>query len=468
MNTKSHLCPSDLNSSTDYLCVDCVGSNTLKTIISKHNNSNICSICDVKKITLDAASIANLVEIEIDRKYLFISIENFDNHFDILKSDFDSLVDEEYTIIDIIQKIAMVNGDAADIIQNSLYEKHKEIGNENPFHYNAYYTIKRDSYEDIKMVSWSNIKSSVVEENRFYNRKMKTVLDDISCHIEKYQIFDGESMIHHVEPYDPFFSIFRARYFDASEDLESALIEPEKELGPPPTQRANSGRMNATGVTVFYGATNPQICLAEVRPPVGSVVVIAEFEITRHIKLLDIEHLKSVYIDQDDFSNSNSRRPDKLNFIRNLNNQIIKPIVSKNTNFEYLMTQVISDYISGLSYLGFDGIIYKSSQSNSRSGKNVVLFNKSSTVQSISQRDRKNLFQRLSIIQYPIFSKSRLIRLQRNYERKKRSANDIIQEESVLKINLDSIRMSVVDGVKFDFKSDSDERVVNSPSILWK
>ena len=39
--------------------------------------------------------------------------------------------------------------------------------------------------------------------------------------------------------------------------------------------------MNAQGIAVFYGAGDVETALAEVRPPVGSRVVTAEFEIIR-------------------------------------------------------------------------------------------------------------------------------------------------------------------------------------------
>jgi len=36
--------------------------------------------------------------------------------------------------------------------------------------------------------------------------------------------------------------------------------------------------MNAGGIAVFYAATAPKVALAEVRPPVGSKVLIGRFE----------------------------------------------------------------------------------------------------------------------------------------------------------------------------------------------
>ena len=46
------------------------------------------------------------------------------------------------------------------------------------------------------------------------------------------------------------------------------------------------GRMNAAGISVFYGATDDETAIAGVRPPVGSWVATATFEVIRPLRLL--------------------------------------------------------------------------------------------------------------------------------------------------------------------------------------
>jgi len=62
-------------------------------------------------------------------------------------------------------------------------------------------------------------------------------------------------------------------------------MRPDRDMGAPPSSLPAAGRMNAKGISTFYGATDPQIALAEVRPPVGSQVAIAYFEIIRPLRL---------------------------------------------------------------------------------------------------------------------------------------------------------------------------------------
>ena len=82
-------------------------------------------------------------------------------------------------------------------------------------------------------------------------------------------------------------AVYRARFFQSDDKLEVALTRPDKHIGPPLSAFANAGRMNAHGISVFYGASDPMVALAEVRPPVGSKVAVARFEIVRPIRLLD-------------------------------------------------------------------------------------------------------------------------------------------------------------------------------------
>jgi hypothetical protein len=40
------------------------------------------------------------------------------------------------------------------------------------------------------------------------------------------------------------------------------MKRPDEEIGPPPPSLAVAGRMNAAGIAVFYGATDPSVALS--------------------------------------------------------------------------------------------------------------------------------------------------------------------------------------------------------------
>ncbi|MDX7018912.1 RES family NAD+ phosphorylase, partial [Klebsiella aerogenes] len=54
--------------------------------------------------------------------------------------------------------------------------------------------------------------------------------------------------------------------------------------------------MNAKGISVFYGATSKTNAVSEVRPPVGSFVVVSEFRVLRPVRLLDLTVLGRVAV----------------------------------------------------------------------------------------------------------------------------------------------------------------------------
>src|SRR3546814_20534128 len=68
--------------------------------------------------------------------------------------------------------------------------------------------------------------------------------------------------------------LLRARVCQSERSLIDALQHQERFIGAPLEDIGASGRMNAAGLPSFYGATEALEALAEVRPPVGSWVVI--------------------------------------------------------------------------------------------------------------------------------------------------------------------------------------------------
>jgi hypothetical protein len=124
------------------------------------------------------------------------------------------------------------------------------------------------------------------------------------------------------------------------------------------------------------------VALAETRPPVGSRVMIGRFQITRPLKLLDVEALRSIYVEGSIFDPTYIERLKKAKFLASLSSQITKPVMPDDEPFEYLVTQGIADYLATKKEPNLDGIIYRSVQ-HGRSKRNVVLFHRSARVESL-------------------------------------------------------------------------------------
>jgi hypothetical protein len=77
--------------------------------------------------------------------------------------------------------------------------------------------------------------------------------------------------------------LYRARTCDSSSRLNEFYTQPFKK-GPPPAEQARAGRMNVEGVVVFYGATDPDTCLAEMRPALGGDTALIELRTTKSLR----------------------------------------------------------------------------------------------------------------------------------------------------------------------------------------
>jgi hypothetical protein len=140
--------------------------------------------------------------------------------------------------------------------------------------------------------------------------------------------------------------------------------------------------MNARGISVFYGANDQGAAVAEVRPPVGSQVVVARFEIIRKLRLLDLTALSNVRVTGSIFDPRLAGLMGRAVFLRSLSRRITKPVMPDDEPFEYLATQAVADFLSTESSMQIDGIIFPSVQA-SGDVLNVVLLHKASRVETL-------------------------------------------------------------------------------------
>lgn len=167
--------------------------------------------------------------------------------------------------------------------------------------------------------------------------------------------------------------LYRARVITSASKFKEMLADPLKHIGPPPAADARAGRMNAEGVSVFYGSLKANTCLAEMRPAIGSDIALIELKTTRKLRVLDFSRLdsarssKNLSFFQPDFRVETARRQ----FLSLLHTLIAQPITPGRES-DYLITQTMAEYLSHVAKPAFDGIIFQSAQQ--RGGTNVVLF----------------------------------------------------------------------------------------------
>lgn len=353
------------------ICAGCVGEAYLKSEIRSEGQKRKCSYCGKTRKCMQLDELCHNVA------------RAFDDHFEPGGYGYDGEPIGE-SVVDVIQDAAVVEYEPACDLQCVLEDEFGPVGKdalieENWYGSEIYYQEKGVTiYEH--MEEWHRFRQSLLTEARLFNSEAETILEHIFDGIEAYGKRHGKQVIVDAGPGQTIKSFFRARVFHSDEKLQAAIARPDIELGPPPSRYAMAGRMNAHGIGVFYGATHRGVAMAEIRPPVGSRVLLGRFEIIRPLRLLDVGAMGAVQARGSIFDPNFVKELERAAFLGTLSGRITQPVMPDDETSEYLVTQAIADYLATRADLALDGILYPSVQQSGKLKRNVVLFHKSSRV----------------------------------------------------------------------------------------
>lgn len=368
------------------LCSACVGESFLQAEIDAHGEDAICSYCGSVGKTFSIEEMADRVETAFEHHFRRTADQPSGFEYAMMKEgDYDWDREGDRTT-DMIGGTAEIDEEPAEDIRAFLEDRHwdmemAQMGEEGPFDADTQYVQASPNDVELK-AEWLDFERKIKMEARFFNRSAQAVLTSIFDGLADHQTWDGKEIIVQAGAGTKLTGLYRARVFQSDEKLQLALEHPDKEIGSPPHRAAAAGRMNARGVSVFYGASSPDVALGEVRPPVGSRVVIGRFDFIRPVKLLDFEALRSVSVSGSFFDPTYIRRLERAEFLKRLSSRITMPVMPNDEPFDYLVTQAIADFLAADASPPLDGIIYRSVQGRKK-GFNVVLFHKSALVEPI-------------------------------------------------------------------------------------
>jgi hypothetical protein len=371
------------------ICSACVGESFLSRQIKSEGEKRICRYCRKKAVSFTLEKIAGIFEVA------------FLSHFSATATDPDAIewaMQKDPQIgyswerkgeptVRAIMNAANIDEEAAHDIQRILADEHGDIGfdgigEETPFSDEAHYEEIMPS-DDEWRESWRNFERSLKSEARFFSRNAVAQLAALFDDVDSMRTRSGRPLIVPAGPGTSLDHLFRARVFQSDEKLKKALNRPDRELAAPPSAVAATGRMNAKGISTFYGATDMDIALAEVRPPVGSQVAIARFDIIRPLQLLDLNALSDIHETGSIFDPSYAQRLGRMMFLRSFCQRVSKPVMPDDQDFEYLPTQAIADYLATEGKVPLDGILFPSVQAGG-DGFNIVLFHKASGCEELN------------------------------------------------------------------------------------
>lgn len=368
----------------DYrLCTDCIGEACLKAQIEKNGQDGTCNYCGEAGKTTSIGEIADEIETAFEHHYRRTPTEPSSLEYTMMKEGDYQWEREGEPVVYAIGEAAEIDEEPAEDIRRVLEERHwdmeaAQMGEEGPFDEEAHYTAKE--VDDIEYrENWRYFENSLKTEARFFSSASEATLDGIFEELADHSDPDGNPVIVEAGPDTKIAYLYRARVFQSVAELEEALKRPDLHIGPPPAALARAGRMNAHGISVFYGATDANVAIGEVRPPVGSRVIVSQFTLLRKVRLLDVTALRSVYVEGSVFDPAYIRRLERAKFLERLSERITRPVMPDDEPLEYLITQVIADYLAGRADPELDGILYPSVQDGT-GGSNVMLFHKASRV----------------------------------------------------------------------------------------
>mgnify|MGYP001184532459 CR=1 FL=1 len=342
-----------------WVCFSCIGDQFLKKNIQENEPHHECSFCGALKPALTVDALA-------DRSFL--------PFMECVKADTSSSDDQSGVSLDVaVSKMLQSSKSVADAVLQMMKQKHRQDHIEqcgwDIFDPDCLYHFGIPFF-NLRETHWDSACHSLKGDSRFFNEKIKKLLDSIFDNLPQTAIrFFGS---------DNETRLYRARIANSETHACEILKHPAEQFGPPPLGNIFGGRMNPVGIPVLYTALEPETACAEVRPHLGATVVIASLAPIRDLKLLDLTSLGNYEIDVSPFDPDVGDKLDRQFFLQYFSKLLARPVNPQSESIDYLPTQCVADYLANSPTLKLDGFICSSAMK--KEGRNIVLFKHALTI----------------------------------------------------------------------------------------
>ncbi|MEJ1402437.1 MAG: RES domain-containing protein [Candidatus Sedimenticola sp. (ex Thyasira tokunagai)] len=366
------------------VCADCIGEAYLRDQIMQNGEVVCCDFCGSElHPTIELEELAEQVHSVLEEHFYMTSPDPEGIDLLAAKEGYWEQPGEPvaYAIMNLIDS----SEELAEAIRECLSDKYDPWGKDAmidpcPYADDSQYEEKAiDTYEFQE--SWTSFRQEILSRYRFFNQAAKSALEHLFQGVAQLVTHDGDPVVRVFGPSD---SMFRARLAKSNGALEEILKTTPESLGAPPGRYASAGRMNAEGISVFYGATDVDTCIAEIRAPVGSHVVIGRFVPLRELRILDLTRLRKVFLRGSLFDSEHSEALSRVHFLKRLEAELSQSVMPGSEDRDYLPTQVVAEYLGTHPDMELDGVMFTSSQvvtekgeeidGEEQQGKNLVLF----------------------------------------------------------------------------------------------
>lgn len=376
-----------------HVCGGCAIDPYVVKIIKTDGILATCSFCKKRRKTIDLSDLADMVH------EVFVKYAHQADDIPHVKHDSDNAWYEQggKTPSDIIQEeILECELELADALVAHLADKYaRDVirGAADYYNQTSQEWELEVPYSPVHAEQWATFVESVKHRSRFFNRDQQAYLKRLLTPLLRGDLHHGTPPIVEIgNEHSSIRHIFRAR--EASNlSLRRVIYENLTcELGPPPPTLRTQGRMNAAGVAAFYGCTDVNTCVAEIRAAVGATAVVGEFEFLRPVRVLDLRLLnRSAVVGLSWFDPEFAEKAAYGRFIRGLHNIIRAPVLPGAESLDYLPTQMLAEYLAREADPPIEGVIFVSSLTSEpdhgahsdgarTTGINIVLFESASSI----------------------------------------------------------------------------------------
>ena len=379
---------------TELLCPDCFGDGGLKSRIIEIRPEYDNEKCDFhpSKKGIPAEAIAEIVDPIFRQHYVW-----GDHHIWSGEQEGELL---EYCVAD----FTLAEEEAAEVLTTAL-ENTEHYRDPDAFYVSDQnYTLRDDNtgyYFHSEL--WREFCESITYSIRFFNNDVEKKLREIFDGIQYQKDQDLNLPVRRLSFQNVQNSFWRARVVNSSKQRDEVRKMPALNLGAPPMRLRRAGRMNSSGIQAFYGAFNIPTAISEIRPIVGDKVMVAKFQLTRDIYVLDTTRFTEPIKDASVFNKSYEQRVAQWAFMQEFMDEIAKPISPDDTHLDYIPTQAVAEYLVHKhkfkrkgNNVSIEGIIFKSAQNPGE--KNIVLFGGASKAELTDEEKQEDTKRNVGLI----------------------------------------------------------------------
>ena len=358
-----------------HVCHTCITDEFLSKQVEKEGAQEECTYCRATRPAFTLADLSYRINEVV--KDQFIPVPESDVPEQFRQGLYDNQI--------LIEKVAGLNQDIAATVREYLLKERAwtvdvEREEKNAYSNEFLYEERQDDTSDLHS-AWWDFEEEIRSRNRFFGANAVSALERVFKILESLGTTGDKPLTRKVNPGETDSTFWRARTAHSAWEIKPIIESLSGQLGPPPSEKAKAGRMNAEGIPVFYGALEEETCVSEIRAPVGSYVVLVKFDLLNPIHVLDLTELSHLDSNFSHFDPNYIKRRRRMKFLQELIGEMSRPVMPHEEPREYIATQIVSEYLANRFEPRLHGIIFNSAQTGT-SGHNVVLFNSACSVEA--------------------------------------------------------------------------------------